>query len=220
MQVSVNVKDYSVIKYWVLGKEASPLNHSLYKRITKYIQRQPLNKSETVYKRVISAVRLKKEDKLTLKAFKDIAVTDLEKVLPTGTIKIGKFDRYVIVTSVAFGSLALLAKFVTFLAKMSVNWPLGFAAVAGLLGGKAYWAYRSRKNKYLYLLNKTLYYKNIANNRGLITLVIDRAQDESFKEALLTYTFVQALNRKGGDDLLHPSRPSGMNDCLYLCGNC
>ena len=33
-------------------------------------------------------------------------------------------------------------------------------------------------------------FQNIANNRGLITLLVDRAEDESLKEAILTYAFI------------------------------
>jgi hypothetical protein len=39
-------------------------------------------------------------------------------------------------------------------------------------------------------LSRMLYFKNIANNRSLLTLLVDRAEDETFKEALLTYTFI------------------------------
>ncbi|XP_067936849.1 transmembrane protein 143-like [Watersipora subatra] len=195
VKVSVDVDNYSILKFWVLGKEAVKLDQSLYSRLVRLFRRQSANQSESMYKRVISAARLKKEDKLTLKAFKDISVDDLEKVLPLGSIKIGKFDRYMIITAIGLTGLAFLSKLVTVLAKISVSWPLVMAGFTSLLGVKGYWAYRSRCNNYMAALNKTLYYKNIANNRGLLTLVIDRAQDETFKETLLTYTFVQALSR-------------------------
>ncbi|XP_067936843.1 transmembrane protein 143-like [Watersipora subatra] len=165
-----------------------------------------------MYKRVISAAQLKKEDKLTLKAFKDISVDDLEKVLPLGSIKIGKFDRYMIIMAIGLTGLAFLSKLVTVLAKISVSWPLVMAGFTSLLGVKGYWAYRSRCNNYMAALNKTLYYKNIANNRSLLTLVIDRAQDKTFKETLLTYTFVQALSR--GDN--HGYLPSEQAHRLLL----
>lgn len=144
----------------------------------------------TTYKRVISAVRLANDDKLTLKAFKDISSDDLEKLLPAGRISMGRFDRYVIVSSCILTSAGLLGKLVTVLAKVHANWTLGFAAVTSVIGLQGYLAYKSRQSRYLAALNKMIYYRNIANNRGLITLVVDRAQDESFKEALLTYTLL------------------------------
>ena len=35
-----------------------------------------------------------------------------------------------------------------------------------------------------------LYFKNLANNQGLLASIVSRAEDESFKEALLVYTFL------------------------------
>ena len=206
---------YSIIKFWVLGKQRLPTNYSVYEKLVRFLQQKPISQSESVYKRVIAAVRMKKDEKLTLKAFKDIHVNDLETLLPVGTIKIGKFDKYLIMTSAGLTSTALLAKLVTFLAKMSVTWPLVCAGVTSLLGVRGYWAYRSRQKNYLTTLNKVLYYKNIANNRGLITLVVDRAQDESFKEALLTYTFIQAMNRENSANSLSMDQPSGLE--LVAC---
>lgn len=191
----MDVKDYDVLKYWVLGRETVNKSFSLTERVSAMVSRQPIRSSSTVYKRVIAAVRLRKDDKLTLKAFKDIPAKDLETILPVKRISIGRFDRIMITTSVGLASLGFLAKAITLLAKMSVTWPLIFAGATSLLFVRGYWAYKNRRNAYLARLNKVLYYNNIANNRGLITLVVDRAQDESFKEALLTYTFIQAMSK-------------------------
>lgn len=194
------MKDYDVLKYWVLGRETVVQSHSLTQRLSKVIRRQPIKSSEIVYKRVIAAVRLRKNDKLTLKAFKEIRSNDLEKLLPVGHVSIGRFDRLTMTTSVVLASIGILAKTVTVLAKMAVVWPLVFAGTTSLIGLRGYWTYKNKKNAYLAGLNDVLYNNNIANNRGLITLVVDRAQDESFKEALLTYTFLQALNKTQGLD--------------------
>lgn len=210
----MDLAKYDILKFWVLGKDKVPTNHGLVKKLTRFILRQPLSHTETVYRRVIAAVRMKKSEKLTLKAFKDIPVVDLEKVLPVGSIKMGKYDRYMILASASLVSLGLLANIVTKLAKMTISWPLMFAGLTSLLGVKGYFAYRSRVNNYLTKLNQTLYYKNIANNRGLITLVVDRAQDESFKEALLTYAFVHAWNRGPAADSFSVDTPSGLVDFL------
>ena len=139
------------------------------------------------------AVRLKQDDKLMLKAFKEIPAEDIEKLLPQGVIKMGRFDRTMMVTSLSLTALGVLAKFVTLLANYYVNWTIGFAALTAVIGARGWFAYKNRQNAYLASLNKMLFFKNIANNRGLITLVVDRAEDESFKEALLTYTFIHSM---------------------------
>jgi hypothetical protein len=67
---------------------------------------------------------------------------------------------------------------------------LTITLVTGFVGIRALTVYKNRRNAYLADLNRLLYFKNVANNRGLLALLVDRAEDESFKEALLTYTFL------------------------------
>ena len=45
-----------------------------------------------------------------------------------------------------------------------------------MIGLNSYFAYGNRKNSYLLELSQMHYYKNIANNLALVTLVIDRVQ--------------------------------------------
>lgn len=212
----IEAHNYDVMKFWVLGKQALPTNSSVLSKLRDLLARGARNPPPTVYRRVVAAVRLGKDDKLTLKAFKDIRADELEKVLPVGTIAIGRFDRKLIISSLALGSASLLAQLVTHLAKLNVHWPLGLAGAFGLLSVTGYWKHRSRVNDYLSALNNTLYYNNIANNRGLITLVVDRAQDESFKEALLTYTFIQGLSREQQTDSLAVDQSDGNLHILCL----
>jgi hypothetical protein len=101
-----------------------------------------------------------------------------------------QFDKTIIYSSVGLASLGLLAKFVTYLANIHVQWTLILTAVTALTAVNALTVYKNRRNAYLVELSKMLYFKNIANNRGLLALLVDRAEDELFKEALLTYTFL------------------------------
>jgi len=205
--VLIEAHNYDVMKFWVLGKQALPTNSSVLSKLRDLLARGARNPPPTVYRRVVAAVRLGKDDKLTLKAFKDIRADELEKVLPVGTIAIGRFDRKLIISSLALGSASLLAQLVTHLAKLNVHWPLGLAGAFGLLSVTGYWKHRSRVNDYLSALNNTLYYNNIANNRGLITLVVDRAQD---------YTFIQGLSREQQTDSLAVDQSDGNLHILCL----
>jgi len=143
------------------------------------------------YKRVVIAIRLKKDQKLMLKAFKEVPVNSLEMLLPITKIKMQKFDKMV------FGAMALtslgglVAKAVTYKAHLIVNSTLGVAAVAAILAIQGALRYSNKRSSYLGELNNFLYNKNIANNRGLLALLVDRAEDESFKEVLLTYSFLR-----------------------------
>merc|ERR1712142_352914 len=59
--------------------------------------------------------------------------------------------------------------------------------ISVMIGLNSYFAYGNRRNSYLLELSEMHYYKNIANNLALVTSVIDRVQDEMFKESMLVY---------------------------------
>jgi hypothetical protein len=100
---------------------------------------------------------------------------------------ISKFDKSLLAVSAFFALSSVLAKGVTILAHLHVDWLLTITLVTGFVGIRALTVYKNRRNAYLADLNRLLCFKNVANNRGLLALLVDRAEDESFKEALLTY---------------------------------
>lgn len=137
-------------------------------------------------------------------------------LLPEGRILMSKYDKSVITAMVVFGGLSALAKAVTYLASMNVNAMLWITGLTGVVGVNALTRYKNKRNAYLADLNRMLYFKNIANNRGLITLLVDRAEDESFKEALLVYTFLltnrSPSSRAKASKALVPAELGGLTD--------
>ena len=188
----MNPDKYDVMRYWALGRETPTVEVPWYRALINRVMKQPGPKPVTYYKRVVVAVRLKKDQKLMLKAFKEVPINALEQLLPDGNVKMTKFDKYILSSSVGIAVTGVIAKIVTMLAHVTVDWTLVVTGITGLIGVRAWTVYKNRRNKYLVDLSRMLYFKNIANNRGLITLLVDRAEDESFKEALLTYTFLLA----------------------------
>ena len=152
--------------------------------------KKPAPKPEEYYKRVVVAVRLRRDDKLMLKIFKEVPVNSLEQLLPDGKIMMSRLDKGVLTTSAGIALTGVLAWLVTLLAHIYVPTILIVAAVPTAIGIQSWTSYKNRRNQYLADLNRILYYKNIANNRGLLALLVDRAEDEIFKEALLAYTFL------------------------------
>ncbi|KAK6185030.1 hypothetical protein SNE40_007356 [Patella caerulea] len=190
VRVSVNPLKYDILRFWALGREIPEQKFNLYEQFLSKVTRKPARKPIEYYKRVVVAIRLKKDQKLMLKAFKEVPVNALEMLLPDGTIKMSTMDKGILTTSAFIASVGIVAKLVTVLADMNIDWTLILTALTGIIGIRAWTVYNNRKNKYLVDVSRTLYYKNIANNRGLLTLLVDRAEDESFKEALLTYAFL------------------------------
>ncbi|MBA3845653.1 MAG: DUF3754 domain-containing protein, partial [Planctomycetes bacterium] len=53
-------------------------------------------------------------------------------------------------------------------------------------------AFKSRRARFLKTLTDSLYYKNLDNNAGVFNRVIDEAEEEEAKEAVLAYAFLHA----------------------------
>ncbi len=188
--MSVNPNKYDVLTFWVLGKESPAAAVTTWDRILHRVLQRPLPTSKEFYKRVVLACRLKRDDKLLLKAFKEVPVNALEQTLPDGKVTMTKLDAGVINASIAIAALGVLAKVVTILAGIHVDWTLLATAATGLIGIQAWTRYKNKHLAYLNEHSRMMFFKNIANNRGLLTLLVDRAEDEVFKEALLVYTFL------------------------------
>ena len=75
-------------------------------------------------------------------------------------------------------------------------------AVAGL-GGVAvrqFSAFINQRNRYMAVLARNLYFHSMADNRGVVTLLADRAAEEDLKEEILLYS-VLARHRVNIRDL-------------------
>lgn len=199
--VSVDPKKYDVLRVWVVGKEFEPDNTGRwYSRVAGRVVKRfkPPIKAER-YKRVVIAIRAKKQSKLMLKSFKDIRCANLEQLLPEGKIRMTKFDQRVLAATLTIGAASVVIKLVSFLADYKISWIYIAISVAGVVAARAWTIYKNKRNSYLVRLSQTLYFKAIANNRALFTLLADRAEDEVFKGTLLAYSFLQApLNLSGG----------------------
>lgn len=190
----MNAKNYEILRFWALGKELPADTTPWYKRLSKSVFYKASKRSPPAaihyYKRIVVAVKPKGQDKVMLKMFKEIPTGALEQLLPDGKIKMSGFDQGLLMATASVGSLTLLVKAVTVLADIHLQWTLIVAAATGIIGLRGWNSYKNRRTRYMMQLAKTLYFKNVANNRGLLALVVDRAQDESFKECLLAYTFL------------------------------
>ena len=216
LQVSVDSSKYDILKFWALGKETPKVKVPWYQQIMwKYTKPPP---PVQYYKRVVVAIRLKKDQKLILKSFKEIPVGSLEMMLPNGKIKIRTVDKYVIAATVGVASVGIIAKLVTLMAHLSQDVTPAISLIMIIIAVRALTAYKNKRTQYLADLSSTLYFKNIANNRGLLALLVDRAEDESFKEALLAYSFLLA-NRppSSREKTSKEQQPSDLGKVVISC---
>lgn len=109
------------MKFWALGKETPKQEVSNLQRILQKITKKGTTPAIEYYKRIVVAIRLKTDDKIMLKSFKEIPCKALEQLLPDGRVMMSKFDSTVMYTMLACSGLGLFAKIVTWLAHYQVN---------------------------------------------------------------------------------------------------
>ena len=146
-----------------------------------------------------------------VKLFQNVPKADLEMLFPNSEVKMRPLDKLIISASAAIGgtvvlvtklgaSLLLMASFLAFwlgfkddeveLTKQSL---ITFGIGMGVFGSFIFkeWAkFKNRKIRFMKALSDNLYFKNLDNNAGVFHTLIDAAEEEDCKEALLAYTFL------------------------------
>ena len=132
-----------------------------------------------------------KKERIYIKLFKDIPHADLEMLFPNTKVKMSLQDKLKIG---ATGGGGTIGGTVTLIAKLgAVIEPLSLIMAIGAFGGvlwrqiKTVFTHRTR---YMAALAKNLYFYNLDNNAGVLTYMIDMAEAEESKEALLAYLFI------------------------------
>src|SRR5205823_4856583 len=64
---------------------------------------------------------------------------------------------------------------------------LGPLGVLGGYGYKQWYGYKVTKQMYSKLLTESLYYQTLDNNGGVLTRILDEAEEQEFREAVLAY---------------------------------
>lgn len=138
-----------------------------------------------------------------LKLFKDIPQMDIEMVLPGTRLKMPRLERgklgVSILTAVVYSIMKIAAAaaslaglFAGILTSAAI---LPLAIVAGY-GYKTWSGFQVTKQSYMLQLTKSLYYQNLDNNGGVLFRLLDDAEEQESREAILAYYF---LTRFSGD---------------------
>jgi len=148
----------------------------------------------------------------TLKLFENIPVADLEMLLPNSEVRMRTLDQLVLGVPALLGSLGILAQlsaaalFVIGLALSLVGLGdkprmvtqgelVAFGAAiftVGIFASRQLARFRFKKLQFLKTLTENLYYRNLDNNAGVIHHLVDSAEEEEAKEAILGYAFLLA----------------------------
>jgi hypothetical protein len=158
-----------------------------------------------VYERLVLIVRFRADaqvppfvDKncLYIKLFKDVPKDDLEMLIPGTEIRIRPLDGLKIGMPLLLGILTCLWKLVMGAAITIASGAAGILAWLGIIGAplsygvRSYFGYVSTRQKYQLTVTQCLFFQNLDNNLGAITHLIDEAEEQEFREILLSWFFL------------------------------
>ena len=146
-----------------------------------------------------------------VKLFQNVPKADLEMLFPNSEVRMRKIDKVIIGASAAVGGVVVLVTklgaSILLLAALIAYWLglraedvtltkqhfISFALGIGVFGSfifKEWSKFKNRKIKFMKALSDNLYFKNLDNNAGVFHTLIDAAEEEDCKEAILAYTFL------------------------------
>ncbi len=140
-----------------------------------------------------------------LKIFKDIPKADMEMLLPGARLQMPGLTKLKMSGSVLSGLGFIIYKIIVDVAAIATAglaflWA-PFAAILGY-GYKQWYGYQVTKQMYSLQLTQSLYYQNLDNNAGVIYHLLDEAEEQECREAMLAYYY---LWRYAGDRGWSPS---------------
>jgi hypothetical protein len=128
-----------------------------------------------------------------IKLFKDIPKPDLEMLLPGTRVKMSLRDRLKIVMPTVSGLVVSVYKALKGALLAAAAGIYGILVVLGVTCGygvKSFYGYLQTKQKYQLNLTESLYYQNLDNNAGVISRLLDEAEEQENREAVLAYYFL------------------------------
>jgi len=155
-----------------------------------------------VYQRLILLFRLREHKRLGpaadlntiyVKMFKDIPKSDLDMLLPGTKVRMSWLDQSKILLPTVSGIAMALFKIVQGALAVAFMSIYGLLALLGLVGGtigygiRSFFAYLNTKDKYHLSLTRSLYFQNLDNNAGVIFRLLDDAEEQEFREAIIAY---------------------------------
>ena len=189
-----NFELFDHLRVWVRGvTTVARKARSLRTRFRRKIVLQP------AYQRLVVALKFKpgkhlgdfaRADVVYLRMFKDVPHVDMEMHLPEqGTkVKMRMIDKAQIASPVAVGLPGLAVKLMGLSALTLSTSMLGTLLIAPVTAGlNSFFGFQRAKQKHLHYMIRHLYYLTLANNASVITRLIDMAEEEELKEAILAY---------------------------------
>lgn len=174
-------------KWWRFWRPAETLKVPIYQRLVLLLKLRP-------HKRLGPEVNT---NGVFLKLFKDIPRMDLEMLLPGARMQMPRIARGKLGASLAsalgwIGYKIYLDIKILAAALLTLN-PFAFWGPLSLVlgyGYKQYYGYQFAKQTYSLQLTQSLYFQNLDNNAGVLYHLLDEAEEQECREALLAYYYL------------------------------
>lgn len=130
------------------------------------------------------------EANIYLKLFKNIPRADIEMIFPNTRVKFRLLDKLRLGVTAGGGLGVGLMGAAGKIAVAATNPIAAATAVAGL-GGLAFrqgMKFLNQKQRYMVVMAQNLYFHSMADNRGVLIKLADRAAEEDVKEEMLLYS--------------------------------
>jgi hypothetical protein len=173
-------------------------------RVLEIMKEQRLPRREA--ERLVRAARAMipdtvKDTNIYLKLFKNIPRNDVEMVFPNTRVKFRLFDKLRLGLTASgglgMGAVGAAGK----LAVAASNPIVAMGAVLGL-GGVAFrqtMSFLNQKQRYMVVMAQNLYFHSMADNRGVLIKLADRAAEEDVKEEMLLYSVLAKESARRSD---------------------
>lgn len=151
-------------------------------------------------------------DSMIIKLFQDVPRADLEMLFPNARVRMRMIDKLLIgVPAVVSGIIMIVTKLVAALlpvllllafwfglrrepVELNQGQLLALGAGLAALGGflvRQFGKFKNRKIKFMKSLSENLYFRNLDNDAGVFNHLLDAAEEEEVKEAVLAYHFLR-----------------------------
>jgi hypothetical protein len=190
MAIRVVPEKVESIAIYVRGRGVRPLKIRTFRRPWSGEVRQV-----DLYRRLAVVFRMRGSEHMSLKLFREIPVADVEALLPHAEVRMSTFDRIKIVGGgmgalggVAWKTFTVLVKGAVFASQFL------WAVIVAFLGLSVRSVFGYRRARYVRTAQMThnLYYQNVANNGGVLDLLVTSTADEELKEVMLVYALLVA----------------------------
>ncbi len=155
-----------------------------------------------VYRRLVLFVKMKASKRLPkdldtddvfLKIFKEIPKSDMEMMLPGARTKMPTFERLKLGGSVlggVGGLLYTLASEILNMTILSTQFLLGPVVALLGVGYRQYAGYMNTQRIFSHRLTQSLYFQTLGNNLSTLFHLLDEAEEQEFREAILAYYYL------------------------------